>query len=80
MTRRGALAVGLAIIGFVIQFVSFLFLAAPWGFPPSSPEYSDPVLPFAPMIFIAGVMLVFIAGILYEVLPSRTSDARPQER
>ncbi len=75
MTSRGALAVGLAVIGFVIQFVSFLFLAAPWGFPPSSPEHSDPVLPFAPLIFIAGVMLVFIAGILYEVLPSRRSEA-----
>ena len=73
MTRRGVLAVGLAIIGFTIQFVSFLFLAAPWGFPPSSPEHSDPVVPFAPLIFISGVMLVFIAGILYEVIPGRRS-------
>jgi hypothetical protein len=71
---RGVMAVGLAIIGFILQIVSFLFLAAPWGFPPSGPEHSEPVLQFSPMIFIAGVMLVFIAGILYEVIPDRKSE------
>jgi hypothetical protein len=72
---RGVLAVGLAVFGFVLQVVAFMFLAAPWGFPPSGPEHADPRLPFAPMVFIAGVMLVFIAGIVYEVLPERSTDS-----
>jgi hypothetical protein len=71
MMTRGILAVGIAVVGFILQAVSFLFLAAPWGFPPDSNEHSNPVMPFAPMVFILGVMLVFIAAIVYELLPDR---------
>lgn len=44
-----------------------------WALPqtPSSPAYSDPRLPFAPAVFIAGVVLVFLAAVAYELLPDR---------
>jgi hypothetical protein len=62
-------------VGFGLQVLGFLVLAAPWGFPPSSAEYSDPRMPFAPLVFIAGVMLVFIAAVVYELLPEREPES-----
>jgi hypothetical protein len=52
--------------------VSYFYLAAPWGFPPSSVEHSDPRVPFAPAIFIVGVFLVFLAAVVYELIPERS--------
>lgn len=96
MRRR--LAWQMILLGFVLQFVSYFFLAAPLGLPrepvwtalggglaglsgmlaklvlpstPSSPAYADPRLPFAPAVFIVGVMLVFLAAVAYELLPDR---------
>ncbi|MCL6554585.1 MAG: hypothetical protein K6W08_15920, partial [Firmicutes bacterium] len=56
--------------GFLVQAASYLFLAAPLG-TPTSPAFSDPRLPFAPALFIAGVVLVFLAAVVYELLPER---------
>lgn len=67
---RTGLALTLVVVGFAIQFVAYFFLAAPLGIP-TSPVYSDPRLPFAPAVFIAGVMLVFLAAVVYEVLPEK---------
>ncbi|MBI2568644.1 MAG: hypothetical protein HYV63_16605 [Candidatus Schekmanbacteria bacterium] len=67
---RGKLAVSMVLGGFFLQALSYFFLAAPLGIP-TGVEYSNPRLPFAPAIFIAGVMLVFIAAIVYELLPDR---------
>lgn len=53
---------GLAVAGFL--------LAAPIG-PASSPAISDPRLPFAPVIFISGVMLSFASAVVYEIVPSK---------
>jgi hypothetical protein len=36
----------------------------------------DPRLPFAPVIFAAGVMMLFTTAIVYEVLPARRTHAR----
>jgi hypothetical protein len=58
------------VLGFALQAVSYFYLAAPLGIP-SGPAYSDPRLPFAPLIFIIGVMLVFLAAVVYELVPSR---------
>lgn len=68
--KRGVIAVAMAVTGFVLQAVTYLFLATPIG-KPTSVRFSNPRLPFAPALFILGVMLVFIAAIVYELLPER---------
>jgi Ni/Fe-hydrogenase subunit HybB-like protein len=69
---RTIIALGMVIGGFVLQAFAYFFLAAPLGIP-TSPVYADPRVPFAPVIFIAGVMLVFLAAVAYEVLPEKKS-------
>ncbi len=58
----------LVIVGFALQLMSYFKWAAPLGVP-VSPAYSNPVVPFAALIFVLGVMLVFIAALVYELLP-----------
>ncbi|MDR7480887.1 MAG: hypothetical protein QN183_12815 [Armatimonadota bacterium] len=67
---RGTMAVGIVAAGFLVQAVSYFVLAAPLG-KPTSPAFSDPRVPFAPALFIAGVVLVFLAAVVYELLPDR---------
>ncbi len=67
---RAALTILMVIGGFALQAVSYFLLAAPLG-TPVSPYYSNPRLPFAPAIFILGVMLVFLAAVVYELLPEK---------
>ncbi|GIX47175.1 MAG: hypothetical protein KatS3mg131_1386 [Candidatus Tectimicrobiota bacterium] len=67
---RTVLAILMVLCGFALQAVSYFFLAAPLGIP-SGPEYSNPRLPLAPLLFILGVMLVFLAAVVYELLPER---------
>ncbi len=67
---RTALTLLLVVAGFGLQMGSYFFLAAPLGLP-SSPAYSDPQVPYAPALFILGVMLVFLAAVVYELLPDR---------
>lgn len=61
----GALIVG----GLIIMAVSYLALAAPWGFPPSAESFSNPVVPFAAGIFVIGVLIFFLAAVAYELMP-----------
>jgi uncharacterized membrane protein YidH (DUF202 family) len=67
---RTTIAIALVVAGFALQAVSHLFLAAPIG-TPTSVRFSDPRLPFAPALFILGVILVFVAAVVYELLPDR---------
>ncbi len=60
----------LVVGGFALQAVSYFLLAAPLG-TPTSPAYSDPRVPFAATLFVVGVMLVFVAALVYELLPDR---------
>lgn len=69
---RTTLAILMVVGGFALQAVSYFMLAAPLG-TPTSPFYSNPRVPFAPTLFIVGVMLVFIAAVVYELLPERDS-------
>lgn len=71
---RGLLTLLMIVLGFALQAASYFYLAAPLGIP-SSPAYSDPRLPFAPLIFIIGVMLVFLAAVVYEVMPDKQAKA-----
>lgn len=66
---------GMVVIGFLLQAVSYFWLAAPLGVP-SGPMYSEPRLPFAPALFILGVALVFLAAVAYELVPE---EARVHE-
>jgi hypothetical protein len=70
---RAVLTISMVIVGFALQAVSYFFLAAPWGIP-TSPIYSNPRVPFAPALFILGVMLVFLAAVVYELLPDRQAQ------
>ncbi len=58
----------LVIGGVALQLVSYFYWAAPLGVP-TSPAYSNPVVPFAALIFVLGVMMVFIAALVYELIP-----------
>jgi uncharacterized BrkB/YihY/UPF0761 family membrane protein len=58
------------LLGITLMVISYFFLAAPLG-PTAGPEYSNPRLIGAPALFILGVMLVFIAAVIYELLPER---------
>ena len=71
MSQRALIAIGMAIGGFVLMVVSYFALAAPWGFPPSSVDNSNPRLDFAPALFVVGVMAVFLAAVVYELWPDR---------
>jgi len=60
--------VGLVIVGFALQILGYFYWAAPLGVP-TGPEFSNPVVPFAALIFVLGVMLVFVAALVYELIP-----------
>jgi len=93
---RTAITVAMVIGGFALQALSYFFFAAPWGFPPSSPVYSNPrvvliprpvvasieqwayglgvflsILGSPPTLFILGVVVVFLAAVVYELWPER---------
>jgi hypothetical protein len=70
--RRG-IVVLMVVVGFVLQATAFFFLAAPLG-TPTAVRFSEPRLPFAPLLFIVGVVLVFSAALVYELLPDRGPD------
>ena len=57
------------LVGLALAVVGFA-LAAPLG-PLDSPAISDPRLPFAPTLFVLGVMLLFFSAVVYEIFPSK---------
>lgn len=65
------MALAMVTAGAVLMVTSYFLFAAPWGFPPSSEEFSNPRVPFAPGLFVIGVTLVFLAAVVYEILPDR---------
>jgi cytochrome b subunit of formate dehydrogenase len=67
---RTIIVVAMIVVGFALQAVTFLFLAAPLG-TPTDVRFSEPRLPFAPVLFILGVVIVFSAALVYELLPDR---------
>jgi hypothetical protein len=62
----------MVVLGFALQGISYVVLAAPLGIP-TSEFYSNPRVPFAPLIFVIGVALVFLAAVVYELLPDQTA-------
>jgi molybdopterin-containing oxidoreductase family membrane subunit len=72
-SRRSTWAIIMVVLGFALQGISYVVLAAPLGIP-TSEFYSNPRVPFAPLIFVIGVALVFLAAVVYELLPDQTAD------
>lgn len=56
--------------GFFLQAAAYFGLGARIGIP-QSPAYSNPRVPFAAVVFIVGVVMVFLAAVIYELLPDR---------
>ncbi len=60
----------LALLGGLILVVTGFVLSAPIG-PTTGPVYSNPRVPFAPGIFMLGVVLMFFSAVVYELVPDR---------
>ncbi len=56
--------------GLALAVVGFL-LAAPIG-PTLSPAISNPRLPFAPTLFLLGIMLLFGSAVVYELVSGKS--------
>lgn len=69
---RRFLAVLFIFVGAAIMIASYFYFAAPWGFPPSSVDHSNPIVPFAPGLFIIGFLVLFLSAVVYEILPERS--------
>jgi len=67
----------LVVAGFALQAIAFFLLGADLGVP-TSPANSNPTVEFAPVVFILGVALVFLAAVEYEIFhedrPSQAND------
>ncbi len=61
--------------GAALLLISYFVLAAPAiGGPPVTENFSNPQVPFAPLFFVIGVILMFVAPLVYELLPSRVDE------
>ena len=67
---RKTLTILMVVLGFAIQAVSFFYLAAPIG-AVTNETFSNPRMPYAPVLFIVGVGTVFLAAVVYELLPDK---------
>lgn len=70
---RTVIALLMVAAGIGLALVSFLFLVAPIG-PPTSPVYSNPRMVGGPIAFLAGVIVFFLAAVVYELIPERTGS------
>jgi len=73
VSMRRFLTWAFVLIGFGLQALAYFALAAPIG-RPTDVSYSEPRMPYAPLLFIVGVGLVFSAALVYELLPDRPRD------
>ncbi len=75
---RWVVTLTLLVGGFALGAVAYFLLGARLGVP-SSPAFSNPRVHYAPLVFIAGVVFVFLAAVVYELLPDR-GDGEEEER
>lgn len=74
---RRVITVTWLVTGLFLMGAAYFGLAARIGIP-QSPAYSNPRVPFAGLVFIVGVMMVFLSAVIYELLPDREGDDRRQ--
>ncbi len=58
----------LTLLGGLALAVTGFMLSAPLG-ATTSEVISDPKLPFAPTLFVVGIMLLFLSAVVYELFP-----------
>lgn len=58
----------LTLLGGLALAVTGFMLSAPLG-PTTSSVISDPKLPFAPALFVLGIILLFLSAVVYELFP-----------
>ncbi len=68
MRRRNLFLLTL-LAGVVLAVLGF-FLSAPIG-PTDGPVYSNPRMPFAPLVFVIGFVLMFGSAVVYELVRDR---------
>jgi hypothetical protein len=68
---RKTLTILMIVLGIALSGVSYFIWAAPISSSPMTAVSSDPRVPYAPTFFIVGIVLVFLAAVVYELLPDR---------
>ncbi len=58
------------LVGLALSIIGFM-LSAPIG-ATISPVISNPRLPFAPTLFVLGVILLFASAVVYELVPDKS--------
>ncbi len=56
-------------VGVALSVMGFM-LAAPLG-SPTGPEISEPRVVGAPLVFVVGVIMMFLSPVVYELYPGR---------
>ena len=69
MHKRNTLFLLTLLSGLTLAVLGF-FLAAPIG-PTDGPAISNPRVDFAPLMFVAGVILIFSSALVYELVKDR---------
>jgi prepilin signal peptidase PulO-like enzyme (type II secretory pathway) len=67
MSRRTILFILTLLAGLVLAVLG-ITLSAPIG-APESPVNSNPRVDFAPLMFVAGVTIMFFSAVVYEIAP-----------
>jgi Kef-type K+ transport system membrane component KefB len=65
---RKSVTTGMIVAGSILLVIGF-FGAAPWG--ADNVANSNPRFAFAPLVFVLGIVTIFSAAIVYEVLQDR---------
>ncbi|HXF82906.1 MAG TPA: hypothetical protein VNN19_09170 [bacterium] len=78
---RATLTRVIVLAGLILAAMSFA-LALPLRIPgvtvfATAPAGSDGAVPYLPALFILGIMLVFLAAVVYELLPDRSPPPWP---
>ncbi|OGO22803.1 MAG: hypothetical protein A2144_07800 [Chloroflexi bacterium RBG_16_50_9] len=73
-TARKRMFVVTLLSGIALAVAGFL-LAAPIG-PTADPMYSDPRIPFAPLIFVIGIIVTILSPVVYELFPDKRGEKR----
>ena len=69
---RRAITILMVLGGIAMMLVSYFGLSAPWG--NSKVSHSNPRVQFAPVLFLIGIMSVFLSAVVYELLPDRKGE------
>lgn len=69
MRKRTVLFISTLLVGLVLAVLG-VTLSAPIG-PTDSPVYSNPRVEFAPLMFVAGITLMFASAVVYELVPDK---------